>query len=92
MRMIFTKHFSHDTGRLLVLAAGGESKIVHTIQHPAVHRLKSIPYIGQGSRHDNGHGVIDIRRFHLRLDIDLHYPAMIYFFVFYHITYLQTKR
>jgi len=74
-----------------MLASRGQSQTVHPVQNPAVHRLQTVSDIRQGARHDNGHRVIDIRRFHLRLDIDLHYPAVIYFFIFHHITYFQNK-
>ena len=89
--MVFTHHLSHYTGRFLVLSSRCESQVVHTIQHSPVHWLETVPDIRQGPGYNNGHGIIDIRRFHLRLDIDLHYSAMSCFFVFYHISYYQNK-
>ena len=80
--MVFTQY---------LLASGCQAKFVHSIQYSPMDRLETVPHIRQGTRHDNGHRIVDIRCLHLRLDIHLHYPALIYFFIFHLIMYFQNK-
>ena len=57
-------HFTCAAGRAEV--AG----IEHRPQNPAVHRLQSVPGIGQGPGDDDRHGVLEEGVLHLRLDLD----------------------
>jgi hypothetical protein len=42
---------------------------MHGIQNTPVNRLQTITGIGQGTRHDHTHGIIQIRRAHLGVNI-----------------------
>ena len=68
MRVVLAQHLSDDTGGLLVGSVGQDAQLEHAVEHPAVHRLQSIPDIGQRPRHDDRHRVIDVGRLHLILD------------------------
>ena len=77
--MIFTQNLTYDTGRFLCLARGSETKAIHSEKHPPVDRFEAVPDIRKRPGHDNRHGVIDIRTLHLLVNVDLLYPACIYF-------------
>ena len=69
VRVIFTEHFTHDTGGFFVGRVGADAHVVHRIQDAALHRFESIARIGQGARHDHRHGVIEIRLLHFIINI-----------------------
>ena len=47
VRVVFTKHITHDTGRLFGGAAVSHAQSVHTVKHAAVDRFHTVPDIGQ---------------------------------------------
>ena len=56
--MILTNDVAHDTGALLVGTLPGVLELVHREKHPAMHRLQSVPHVGQSTPDDHAHGVI----------------------------------
>ena len=49
---------------------GSVASIEHAPQDPPVNRLEAVASIRQSSGNDDGHGVLEERLFHLRLDLD----------------------
>ena len=68
VRMVLTEHLPHDTGGFLVSPVGQDAQFEHAEQHTPVNRLQSIPHIGEGTRYDDRHRVIDVGRLHLILN------------------------
>ena len=72
VRMELTEHVADDTGRLAVRLVGIEVQLVaHVVEDPAMHRLETVPHVGQRAGDDHRHRIIDVGGFHLLLDIDL---------------------
>src|SRR5512133_3016163 len=71
MWMIFTEHFTHDTGRLLVSRIRADAHVVHSVQNASLHGLESVTRIGQGARHDHAHRIIEIRLLHFLVNVYL---------------------
>ena len=65
---------AHDvaghTGALDGRAVGPGAEVVHAPEDPAVHRLESVPGVGQRPRDDDRHRVVQEGAFHLLLDLD----------------------
>ena len=72
MGMVFAQHVAHAGGRLLKGLVGGQAGLVHGIENPPVDGLEAVAHIGQGPAHDDRHGVLDVRRLHLVLQVDLY--------------------
>ena len=71
VRVILAEHLTDDTRRLLVRLVGVQPQIVHRVEDAPVHRLEPVAHIGQRPRHDDAHGVVEIRRLHFDVDVDL---------------------
>ena len=54
---------------------------MHGIQDAAVDWLQPIAGIRQGARHDHAHGVIQVRRAHLVVDIDLLNGSYVHYYL-----------
>ena len=66
-----TQHITHDTRRLTGRLIRIEIKFgTHIVQNTTMNRLQTITHIGQCTRNDNRHRVVDIGRLHLLFDID----------------------
>ena len=65
VRMIFTDDVTDDARRLHVLLVRRVALLVHRVQDAAMHRLQTVARIGQRTRHDHAHGVIEVGAFHL---------------------------
>ena len=70
MRVELPEHLADDAGALLVRGAGAQSHPLHGVEDAPVHGLEPVPYVGQSSRHDDAHGVVEIRRAHLDFNGD----------------------
>ena len=60
-------HLAHHEGALAVRAGGLEARLVHRVEHAAVHRLEAVADVGQRPADDHAHRVIEVRRPHLLL-------------------------
>ena len=65
MRVVFTDHVTHDTGRLHRRLVGHHAQLVHTVHHTAVHRLKAITRIRQGTCNNHAHGIAQVAILHV---------------------------
>ena len=70
VRVVLTDYVAHDTGRFLVRAVPVVVELVHREKHAPVHRLETIPRVGQGAPHDHAHGVIQVASPHLLFQTD----------------------
>ena len=52
-----------------------QAHLVHGVEDAALHRLEAVAHVGQGARGDDAHGVVQIRRAHRLVDIDVFYGA-----------------
>ncbi|MGY4313002.1 hypothetical protein ACVWW1_002305 [Bradyrhizobium sp. JR3.5] len=65
MRMIFTDHVADDAGGLDVFLVRRVSLLMHRIEDAPVHRLEPVARVGQRTRHDHAHRVIEVGLLHL---------------------------
>jgi hypothetical protein len=65
VRVVFTNDVTDDTSRFFVGLVPVVVELVHGKQHAPVHRLESVPCIGQGAPDDHAHGVIQVTAAHL---------------------------
>lgn len=78
VRVVRAHDVTDDAGALVEPLLGAVSAVVHRVQHPAVDRLEAVPYVGQRTRHDDGHRVVEVGALHLRLEphgLDTHAHA-----------------
>ncbi len=71
VRVILAQHLADDARAFLVRRIGTHPQVVHRVENAAVNRLKSVARVGQRSRDDHAHGVIEIRFAHLLTNIHL---------------------
>jgi len=69
--MILAQHLTDDARRLLVRLVGVEAQVLHRVEDAAMHRLQPVARVGQRPRHDHAHGIVEIRRLHFRIYVDL---------------------
>jgi hypothetical protein len=60
-----------DLGALTMLAAGPEVQVVHGHEDAALTGLQTVAHIGQRSRHDDAHRVLEVAALHLLLDEEI---------------------
>ena len=70
VRVVFTNHVAHDTGRLFVGSIPVVVELVHGKEHAPVYGFEAIPCIGQSSPHDNAHCVVEITAPHFLFEAD----------------------
>ncbi|MHC2325876.1 hypothetical protein ACVI3S_003896 [Bradyrhizobium diazoefficiens] len=70
VRMILTDDVTDHAGGLDVFLVGCVPLLVHRVQDAAMHRLQTVARIGQRTRHDHAHGVVEIGLLHLLEDGD----------------------
>src|SRR5664280_3650875 len=63
-------HVADDLGALRMRSVGKQPLVVHRVEDAAVDRLQAVAHIGQGTRHDDRHGVLEEGALHLLLDLD----------------------
>ncbi len=68
VRVILAEHVADDRGGLLVRATRHQSQLVHRVQHASMHGLQSIAHVGQRTRDNDAHRVVDERFFDLVVD------------------------
>ena len=64
MGMVLTKNVTDAGGGLLKGLVAGQTALVHGVQDPAVDRLQAVTNVGQGTAHDDGHGVFNVGTLH----------------------------
>ncbi|RPK39095.1 hypothetical protein EES40_24595 [Streptomyces sp. ADI93-02] len=70
VRVVRTHDVTDDAGALVEALLGPVATVVHRVQHPAVDGLQTVPHVGQRTRHDDGHRVVEVGALHLRLEPD----------------------
>ena len=65
VRMVFPHHFTDGAGRFAELFIGGMTAFKHPVKHATVNGLESVSCIRKRPTDDHGHGVVDVRIFHL---------------------------
>src|SRR4029453_17091569 len=68
--MVVAGSVSAYFGALAVAAVGRKPEIVHGHGDSALHRLQSIANVGQRTRDDHAHRIVEIRLAHFRFDIN----------------------
>ena len=68
--MVFTHDLTHGLGGLLVGLVVGIAHFVHTEKHATVYGFETVAHIGERTRHNHRHRIVDVGRFHLILNID----------------------
>ncbi len=75
VRVVLAHHLADDEGGLSVGPVRLQAKVVHRVEHTAVHRLQAVADVGQGAADDHAHRVVEIRRAHLVGQLALLDPA-----------------
>ncbi len=70
VRVVLTHDVTDDAAALVEAAVGAVAAVVHRVEHAAVHRLEAVAHVGQRTRDDDAHGVVDVRALHLVLQLD----------------------
>ena len=71
MGVELTEHVADDTGRLTRGFVRVEVELgAHIVEDASVHGLQTVPHVGQRTRDDHRHRVVDVGRLHLLFDID----------------------
>ena len=70
MGMVLTHDLADDARRFAIGAVPVVAAVLHGVEDAAVHRLQPVAHVGQRSRHDHAHRVIEVGALHLLLDAD----------------------
>ena len=62
VRVVLTHDVADDARALGEPAVGTVATVVHRVEHPAVHRLEPVAYVGQRAADDDRHRVVDVGR------------------------------
>lgn len=76
VRMVVTHRLGNGARGFGVAAIRTEARVVHRVQHAAVHGLETVAHLGQRAAHDHAHGVVDVAALHLLLDVDRFDPVV----------------
>ena len=71
MRVELTQDFTDDSRGFLGLAGIAQTQAIHSEQDPALDGFQTVTGVRKRTGHDDGHRVIDVRRAHLLVDVDL---------------------
>src|SRR5450756_1054435 len=77
MGVVLAHDLAHDRGALAIGRGGGEPHLAHREENAAMDRLEAVADVGQRSRHDDAHRVVEVAGLHLVLDTDGSDPAQI---------------
>ena len=70
VRMVFTKHFAHDTGAFAEGLVGRHAQLVHRVEDAAVYRLEAVAHVRQRAVDDNRHGIGNETFFHFMFHVN----------------------
>ena len=65
MGVVLTDHVTDDTGGFLISPIPIIVKLMHREQNATMNRLQTVPHVGQGSAHNDAHGIVQIGPTHL---------------------------
>jgi len=68
VRVVGAHDVADDVGRLPERLVGIVAALLHRPENPAVDGLQPVAHVGQRTRHDDAHGVVEVGAFHLLLD------------------------
>ncbi len=68
--VVLAHDVTDDAGTLGEAAVGTVAAVVHRVEHPAVHRLEAVAYVGKRTPDDDRHRVVDVRALHGGLQLD----------------------
>ncbi len=69
--MVFTEHISDNFCRFTIFGTRMEREIMHCIKDSSMYRLQSVTDIGQCTRDNHWHGIIDITVLHFKTNITM---------------------
>src|ERR1700687_3080389 len=69
VRMVVAGGVAGDLRAFAVTAVGGEAEVVHGDQDAALYGLEAVAHVGEGTRDDHAHRIVEIRLAHLRFDV-----------------------
>ena len=70
MGVVLAHDLTGDTGAFHRGPVRERAQVVHAPEDAAVHRLEAVAGVGECTRHDDRHGVVEEGAFHLLLDLD----------------------
>jgi len=68
--MVIAHHVADDLGRLAIGLARDEAALLRSPQNAAVNGLQTVTHVGQRTRNDDRHCIVEIARLHLVDDVD----------------------
>ncbi len=71
VRVELAHDVTDDAGALGERAVRAVSAVEHRIEHAPVHGLEAVAHVGEGTRHDDAHRVVEERPLHLLVEVDL---------------------
>ena len=75
--VILSEHLTYYAGTFLVWFVTCVSDTHHTKENSSMHGLEAVSHIWQGTSHNNRHGIVDVRRLHLFLNIDFENSVLV---------------
>ncbi len=84
VRVVLTEHLSDYACALLVGLCAGIADAEHTVEDASVYRFESVAHVRQGACHNHRHGVVDVARLHLVLNIYLEDSVVVISLCFVH--------
>ena len=73
VRVILAQHVAHAGRGLFKGLVAGEAHLVHGVEDAAVDGLQPVSHVGQGAADNDAHGVLNVGRLHLMLQVDIDY-------------------
>ena len=70
VRVVVAHRLGNGACGFRVAAVGPEARVVHRVEHAAVHRLEAVADLRQCAADDHAHRVVDVAALHLLLDVD----------------------
>ena len=77
VRVILTEHLTHHAGTFLIRFVTGVAQTLHAVENTAMHGLEAVAHVGQRTSYNHRHTVVDVRGFHLLLDVDFNNSVIV---------------